>query len=64
MPQKEMKYCLECGKEIDYEYFMVLDNHIQFHVLNEPEIDYAFCSEDCVLRHLSVERILIDGSDY
>ena len=61
-------YCACCGKEIgdttydatsERGYYKVLDNYLQIKYFDSDE-DNIFCSEECVLKSLSVEFIYLE----
>lgn len=64
-------YCACCGKEIGdttYDatskrgYYKVLDNYLQVKYFDSNE-DNVFCSEECVLKSLSVEFIYLEKEE-
>lgn len=70
MEEKKL-YCAQCGKEIlskeeeplgEGGYYKVLDNYLQVNYFDSNE-DNVFCSEECVLKSLSVEFIYLEDEE-
>ena len=55
----EEMICAYCGKPIEKEYYKVLDNYLQIKYFETDEFN-IFCSEECVLKDLMVERFDVD----
>ena len=53
--------CIECGREIEKEYLTVLDNFLQVKYFEEIDgSDNIFCSEECLMKALSVEWVFLE----
>ena len=71
MDTNKKLYCACCGKEIgdttydvtsERGYYKVLDNYLQVNYFDSEE-DNIFCSEECVLKSLSVEFIYLEDEE-
>lgn len=57
----QIKYCANCGKEIEGSYFKCLDNFLQVKYFEaDDQSDNVFCSKDCFCESLSLEEIDIE----
>ena len=57
-----IKYCAECGQELENDYYIVGDNYLQVKYFDDEESN-MFCSKDCLCKALSVLNI-VDGEVY
>ena len=57
------KCCACCGKEVEGEYLTVGDNFLQVKYF-ENDDENIFCSEECLLKSLSVLTAFEDGSSF
>ena len=60
-------YCSYCGKEIDGEAYMFLDNYLQVKYFDDNKSN-RFCSQDCACKSLfgtyvDIEEIPIDDDE-
>ena len=54
--------CAECGKEIEYSYWMCYDNFIQAKYFDTVKQN-VFCSEKCLHESMSIEEVFLDDED-
>lgn len=58
-----MKQCSSCGAAIEGEHYKIGDNFLIRKYFSSDE-DNCFCSEECIMKYLSVLLVDEQGNEY
>ena len=56
------KICSECGKELEENYYMCMDNFLQTKYFDSEE-ENCFCDEYCFAYYLQLQEVELERND-